>query len=531
MKNNFWIVCVIIIFAIAACSKQEPIVIKPQPDSGTADIVADTSSGNISGYRTDKGINVFLGIPYAKPPVGEMRFAAPQEIEKWEGIKKTTEFSPSCPQIADEYEPASLYKQDEDCLSLNIWTPGLDGKKRPVIIYIHGGGFVNGGTADPLYNGAIIAQRGNIVFASVNYRMNAFGFLYLEDFGEQFKGSGNIAIQDQLMGIRWIKKNVAKFGGDPDNITLMGESAGSACSLIIMGLPQARGLFKKVIAESGGCNLVRTKEQASRFTKQFLKTAGVADVAALRALPKEQLVKAVEDFLDEVGFEADLVFTPVIDGNIIPVDPLKAIEDGASKNITLLHGTNLDEYRYWINYYRPLRFIPLSIMMKLAPNVKERLKGKDKEILAFYKKKLPDSSLGDNTFEFATDMMFLIPHIQLSEAQSKYEKVWMYRFDWKSQVKDYFGACHAIELPFVLKTFDSPTRHQIVGPNPPMELSDMMQDAWIAFACSGDPNHKGIPEWLKYDAERRATMIFNTSSKVEDDPEKDVRLFYKGITY
>lgn len=495
--------------------------------------MAETSSGEISGYITKKGISAFLGIPYAKPPVGDLRFAAPQEIGKWESTKKTIEFGPSCPQFIDESEPASLYKQDEDCLSLNIWTPGLGGKKRPVIVYIHGGAFTNGGTSDPLYNGATISQRGDIVFASVNYRVNAFGFLYLEDFGAQFKGSGNIAVQDQLMGIRWIKKNIANFGGDPDNITLMGESAGSMSTLILMGLPQAQGLFKKVIAESGASSTLRTKEQASRSTKLFFETAGVNDVASLRAMPKEKVVKAVKDFLSAgfEGLEVDRVFMPVVDGSIIPVDPMKAIEGGASKGITLLNGTTLDEYRYWINFYDELRFIPLRKMMERNPNLKERVKGKDKEVLAFYEKKFPDQTLGDSTLEFVTDSLMRIPHIQVSEAQSKYSKVWMYRFDWKSQVKDYLGACHAIELPFVLKTFDSPTNRQIVGPNPPMELSDMMQDAWIAFAHSGDPNHKGMPEWPAYDAERRATMIFNTKSEVMNDPDKDVRLFYKGITY
>ncbi len=531
MGKRGYLPFIVLIMVFAACAHKPSFEVKSQPDISQVVINAETESGTVAGYRMESEINAFLGIPYAKSPVGVLRFAPPREIGKWDGIRPANEFGASCPQIIDEYEPASLYKQSEDCLSLNIWTPGADDKKRPVIIYIHGGGFVNGGTADPLYNGSYISKRGDIVFASVNYRVNALGYLYLEDFGAQYKGSSNLAIQDQLMGIRWIKNNIANFGGDPDNITIMGESAGSASVMILMGLPQAKGLFTKAIAESGGCNLVRTREQASRYTKQFLKAAGVKDIESLRKLSADDIVKAVNKQLNEAGFEADLVFAPVVDGDIIPVDPLKSIDNGSAKEIAFLNGTNLDEYRYWINYSGILRFIPMGVMLDAVPDVKARLGGKDKELIEFYKKKNPHSGISDNMFEFATDMMFLIPHIQATEAQSKYANVWMYRFDWKSQAKDYFGACHAIELPFVLKTFDSPTRWQIVGPNPPMDLSDTIMDAWVAFARTGNPNHAGMKTWPQYEAGQRATMIFNTESEVINDPEKDVRLIYKGITY
>jgi para-nitrobenzyl esterase len=522
---------IIMILTLSSCSTTKQHPFNPQAERQMKFVVVNTSNGNVAGSRIENGMSAFLGVPYAKPPKGDLRFAPPVAVESWDDVKPAIYFGPTCPQIKDEYEPSSLLYQDEDCLSLNIWTPGADDKKRPVIIYIHGGGFVNGGTGDPLYNGSYISKRGDIVFASVNYRVNALGYLYLEDFGPEFKGSGNIAIQDQLMGIRWIKNNIVKFGGDPDNITIMGESAGSASVMILMGLPQAKGLFNKAIAESGGCNLVRTRELASRYTKQFLKAAGVKDVASLRKLTPDEIEKAVEKQLDEAGFEADLVFAPVVDGSIIPIDPLKAIDSGSARGITFLNGTNHDEYRYWINYSGLLRFISMGVMLKAVPDVKAKLGGKDKELIEFYEKKNPHSGVSDDMFEFATDMMFLIPHIQATEAQSKYADVWMYRFDWKSQVKDYFGACHAIELPFVLKTFDSPTRWQIVGPNPPMNLSDMMMDAWVAFARTGNPNHAGIQNWPQYESGQRATMIFNTKSGVENDPEKDVRLIYKGITY
>jgi para-nitrobenzyl esterase len=522
---------IIMILTLSSCGTTKQILFNPQAERQMKLVVVNTSNGDIAGCKIENGVSAFLGIPYAKPPKGDLRFAPPVEVESWDDVRPAIHFGPSCPQTKDEFEPASLLYQDEDCLSLNIWTPQADDKKRPVIIYIHGGGFVEGGTGDPLYNGSYISKRGDIVFASLNYRVGTLGFLYLDDFGKEFAGSGNNGIRDQLMGLRWIKNNIAKFGGDPDNITIMGESAGSTFVMILMGLPQSKGLFTKAIAESGACNLVRDREKASIITAKFMKLAGVKDIEGLRKLKIEKIIEILEKHIDDAGFESDLLYAPVIDGNIIARDPILAIKDGQASGISLLNGTNQDEYRYWINYSSMLRFIPYKTLLNSVPEVRKRLKGREQEVFDFYEKKFPKAKLGDITFETATDMMFRIPHIQASEAQSKYADVWMYRFDWKSQVKDYFGACHAIELPFVLKTFDSPTRRQIVGPDPPMDLSDTMMDAWVAFARSGNPNHAGMQNWPQYEAGQRATMIFNTKSEVVNDPEKDVRLIYKGITY
>lgn len=531
MRNPFRIVLIISILLLASSCAHQPIPVIPQSGAGKVPVIAETTHGKIQGFEDGQGLKTFLGIPYAKQPVGKLRFTPPQEPDKWDGIKQTVEFSPSCPQIKDKFESASLWKQGEDCLSLNIWTPGLDSKKRPVIIYIHGGGFMNGGTSDPHYNGRFIAKRGDIVFASINYRINAFGFLFLEDFGKEFAGTGNNAIRDQLMAIRWIKKNAANFGGDPDNITVMGESAGSASVLILMGLPQAKGLFHKAIAESGGLNLIRTREQAKAHTAGFMELAGVKDVTGLRSLSVEQIVQAIEDHLDSAGLEADLLYAPVIDGVVIPGDPLAAISNGAASGIALLTGTTLDEYRYWINYSGFLRYLPLRLVPYFSHQTRKKFHGHEDEIFDFYEKKYPDASCADHTFSFVTDMMFLIPHIQVAEEQSKYAKVFMYRFDWKSRAKDYLGACHVIELLFALRTFDSPKSYYIVGPEPPMALSDAVQGAWVAFARSGNPNTVGLPAWPSYDDKSRATMIMNIQSRVADDLEKDVRLFYKGILY
>ena len=493
--------------------------------------IVATASGKVAGVQTENGVQAFLGIPFAQPPKGDLRFAPPVPVEPWSGVRQAIKFGFSCPQGKDASEPASLLPQDEDCLTLNIWTPKADSKKRPVIIFIHGGGFLNGGTGDPTYNGAVFSKRGDLVFASVNYRFQALGFLYLDEFGEQFKGSGSNGIRDQLLGLRWLKSNIAKFGGDPENITIMGESAGSISVITLMSLPQAKGLFQKAIAESGSSNVLRTKEQAALLTKQFVQVAGVKNVADLRKLTPEQIGEINGKVAALIGIFASRMYAPVIDGEVIPRDPLAAIQEGAAAGIPLLNGVNHDEFAYYIQYYPIIRTVPLGQFIAGTPQIQGKFLGREADILAFYQKNNPPSAKIAAIPAFVTDLLFFVPHVRVSEAQSKHAKVWMYRFDWPSRAQDYFGACHAIELAFVFKTFDSPFANEIVGPNPPMGLSDIMQDAWISFACTGNPDHKGMPKWPTYDTGRRATMLFNTECKVMDDPQPELRQLFRGIAF
>ncbi len=409
----------------------------PQPDRARKLVVVETTTGRVAGFEAESGLHVFLGIPYAEPPVGNLRFAPPRPVERWTHVRPAYRFGPTCPQMEDEYEPASLLHQDEDCLSVNIWTPGADPEKRPVVVYIHGGGFIEGGSGDPLYDGQHLARRGDIVVASLNYRVAALGFLFLDDVGPEFSGSGNLALQDQTAGLTWIKNNIERFGGDPDQVTIMGESAGSTSVMFHMISPGSRGLFHQAIAQSGAINLSRTREQAAKVTQRFMALAGVEDVSGLRALPAPTIVELEKTLLDDVGFEADIVFSPVLDGVVTPVDPFQAFEDGAAAGVPLLHGTNLDEFRY----------------------------------------------------------------------------------------------CHAIELPFVFRTFDSPTSDQIVGPNPPLELSDAMMDAWIRFIRTGNPDPTGASSWRAYEPEHRTTRIFDAEPAQRDDPDKDARQLYESILY
>jgi para-nitrobenzyl esterase len=500
--------------ALAGCA-HAPRPANPQPARARRLVVAATAQGPVAGVRTAGGLNAFLGIPYAAPPVGELRFAPPAPVTAWTYVRPADRFAPTCPQAQDEFEPASLLYQDEDCLALNVWTPGADAARRPVVVYIHGGGFLEGGSSDPLYDGEQLAKRGGIVVVSLNYRVGAFGFL-----------TGNVGLRDQIAALRWVRENVAGFGGDPDNVTIMGESAGSASVMFLMLAPQAKGLFRRAIAESGAINIRRTPAQAAHYARLLVAKAGAKSVEELRALPMRRLLDAQLALIADVGFEADLLFAPVADGGVVPADPERAFADGAAAGIAFLNGTNADEYRYWSLYFPYFDWVPPGLVLASAPEVKKTLGTRADAILDHYRSR--HSGWGDVTFALVNDLMFRVPHLRVADAQSRHAPVFMYRFDWRSHADGDLGACHAIELPFVFRTFDSPTSGQIVGPNPPLALSDAMMDAWLGFIRTGDPAHAGLA-WPAYETGRRATLVWDDTVRVQDDPDGAARHLYEGI--
>ena len=387
----------------------------PQVDRARRFVMAQTTQGQVAGFHAENGLDIFLGIPYAEPPIGRLRFAPPQPVAKWEYVRPAYLFGPSCPQLQDKSEPSSMLYQDEDCLSLNIWTPGVDSKKRPVMVYIHGGGFVEGGSGDPLYNGARLAKRGDIVVTSVNYRVAALGGLALDSYGQEFAGSGNLNLQDQIAGLTWIKNNIAQFGGDPDNITIMGESAGGASVMFLMISPKAKGLFQKAIAESGTTTFSRTKEQAAKYTKRFMELAGVKNVDGLRKLSLSKILELEMKLMEKDPYEADWIFAPVMDDIIVPANPFRAFEEGAAAKIPLLNGTTYDEYRYWQSFFPSLKDVPTKKLLSSAPDIWGKLGSKLDTISDYYRKKLPGSGYGGVNFALATDIIFKIPHIQISD--------------------------------------------------------------------------------------------------------------------
>lgn len=487
------------------------------------DIIANTNCGKIRGIKVNGNVFRFTGIPYAKPPVGAMRFKSPVDPEPWTGIKDTTEFGPISIQPYDEVEAASAGPQSEDCLLLNIWTQGLDdSKKRPVMVWIHGGGFFTGGTTDPLYDGTNFAERGDVVLVSIQYRLGALGWLYLDELGgKEFQYAKNNGLLDQVAALKWVKNNIQNFGGDPDNITIFGESVGGTSVATLMVTPAAKGLFNKVIDQSGTFHNCRThKKRGPHYRNVFMAACGVDDINGLMNLSEEQIRSATYEITEEATFMADRMFMPTFDGDVLPEDPYDYIAEGNTADILLMHGSTKQEYHYWLYYYEEsMRNTPREAMMGLYKHVYRLTDAEIDELYQCHTAYDPDKSESDNYIDMATWGHFRSTHARLSAAQSQHSPTWEYLFEWSSPVDPEKGACHAIELPFVFYFKED----EIFGENPPITLIEQVQNAWISFARNGDPNHSDLPVWPQYNMEDKPKMVFNVKPRVENDPDGVLR--------
>ncbi len=523
------IVIFLLLAVLSSCSHPETL---PVTASDLAQgrivhqVVVATTAGRVAGRVEADGLKSFLGIPYAQPMVGDLRFAKPLAPHPWPGVYPALAFGPVFPQIFDKTEPSSLYFQDEDCLRLNVWTPAVDTARRPVMVFIHGGAYIWGSGADPLYDCGNLTRRGNVVCVNLNYRMGALGYLDLSEVGgADYLDSGNLGVLDQVAALEWVRDNIASFGGDPANVTVFGESAGAGSTATLLTVKQAQGLFHRAIVQSGAFRITHSKEYALSVTRRFMELTGVSDITGLKALSPAAILKAQEKLINEAGLGCDRLFGPVRDGRIVPEDPLAAVRAGCAKGVDLLTGTTEDEARYWIRYVSVLPYTPASIMLSFTPDTKVWPTSMRDAVIARYKEKMPEVKSGDVGLAIATDFFFRMPQIHLAEAQANFGHTWMYLFTWDSPVESgVYGSEHALELRFVFNNLDAE-----VGTNPPLSLVEAMQDAWIAFAKTGNPNHGGLPAWPAYTPDRRATMIFDAVCKVVDDPGKEGRLFWEAI--
>ena len=478
--------------------------------------VIETKSGKVQGY-SEKGIEVYKGIPYAEPPIGDLRFRPPVAKEPWDGVLDATKYGPCAFQGFTQLEEwfGKLEPESEDCLTLNIWTPAADGEKRPVMFWIHGGAFIMGGGTHEFYDGLVLAKRGNVVVVSINYRLGALGFLYIPDI------TINAGILDQALALNWVHDNIEAFGGDPDNITIFGESAGGYSVLTLPVMPQAKGLIRRVIAQSAPSIDLEVSE---RSTKGFMRKLKIkkGDIESLRKIPPERIIEAQNEY---IGSDPNnlLAFRPLIDGDTIPKHPLKAFRNGELKNIDFMIGTNLDEAKLF-TYLDP----GFNEMVKSGgENAIIAVLGtggidnkKSKEIIDIYKnarkEKLSIEPM-DLLDAVVTDVMFRVPTIRLLEAQSKHQpNTFNYMFNFPCpQFDGSLGCPHSIELPFVFNTINATGIPEFIGKGPKIEsLSEKVMDAWIAFAHTGNPNHENLPDWSSYDSEKRTTMFLGEECKV-----------------
>ncbi len=487
------------------------------------EIIAKTDCGKIKGIKVKENVLRFTGIPFAKPPVGKLRFKAPVDPEPWAGIKDTTEFGPAAIQPHDEEENVSMGSQSEDCLQLNIWTQGLNDKKnRPVMVWVHGGGFFTGGTNDPWYDGTSFVERGDVVMVTIQYRLGALGWLYLDEAdGKEFHSSKNNGLLDQVAALRWVKGNVDNFGGDPDNITIFGESVGSSSVCALMVTPSAKNLFNKVIAQSGTFHHFLThNKRGPHYKNAFMDACGVNDIKGLMNLNEDKIRSAMDKISEEATFMADRMFMPFFDGDVLPKDPYDYIAGGNTSDILLMHGATKNEYHYWLNYYKSeMRNTPREAMMGLYKHVYRLTDAQIDELYQCHRDYDPGKSESDNYIDMATWGHFRYTHARLSSAQSQQGPTWEYLFEWASPDHPEMGSFHAIDIPFVFNIADK----EIFGDNQPITLIEQIQNAWIHFARNGDPNHAGLPVWPQYNEKEKPKMIFNVNPLVENDPDGVLR--------
>ena len=496
----------------------------------STEVIIETTMGKIKGLQ-QPGHQDFLGIQYAKAPVGELRFQPPQRIDSWDDVYDSTHFGPIAPQAYPDTPPIQL-EESEDCLSLNIYTPATDGKSRPVMVFIHGGGFLIDSGSRPRTYGGPLAEAGDVVVVTIEYRMGAFGFLYVDGV------SPNLGLQDQVCALEWIQRHIRDFGGNPTNVTIFGESAGATSVAYLMVMPSAKGLFHKAILESGAFpfeSLADNRRFAESGTRKFFKELRVApgDLAALQAAPYAEIQRAQKKAGGRLLF-SDRAFFPAIDGTVIPEDVYSALRRGCSKDIPIIIGVNAEELPLFGLILKPgltQTMVKNNILRKLK---KLGATGRQiKALLDLYRGSLSpqERQTGREYNHLFSDETFRIPATLFAEAQqSAGPKIYFYCFAHPAPKIQ--AASHVMELYFVfgtLKTTDVAEMMQVPGTEEELRLSQAMMTAWTTFARTGDPNHPGLPEWPPYDLERRSTIFLDLQSRAVDLPMDAIRSTWMGI--
>ncbi len=500
--------------------------------TSTKEVVVNTQSGRVAGYLED-GIYIYKGIPYAEAE----RFMPPHEPEKWDGIRSSRAYGPTCPQgkrlgwYSDDQAFAFDWDDgfsDEDCLRLNIWTKGINDKaKRPVMVWLHGGGYSAGsGQELPSYDGAQLSKKGDVVVVSLNHRLNVLGFLDLSAFGEKYSKSGNVGLLDLVAALDWVKKNIENFGGDPDNVTIFGQSGGGGKVSTLMATPSAKGLFHKAIVQSGSLlNTMETK-YSRMIGYKIMEELNLkpSQVDELSTVPYEDLLaagnKAVAKVKEEAkkeGFSSFIFgWAPTVDGNILPYQPNDVRGIQQSKDIPVIIGTTLNEFT--MSMYMPqLRNIDKAAAVT---ELKKKFGDSTDEYIKAFAKAYPEYKPQDL---FDVDQIFrpaAVKHAILKSNQQG-APVFNYLFTWESPVLDgVLRSTHCMELPFVFNNI-ARCNKMTGGGNEAFRLADKMSSAWIQFAKTGNPNIDVLPEWESFTSQNQATMIFNNESKMVYNHDKD----------
>jgi para-nitrobenzyl esterase len=489
--------------------------------------VVDTAAGKVRG-AVQGGIHSFKGVPYGASTAGANRFMPPVKPKPWSGVRDCLRYGHQSPQnmsftdvLAPQADPAEGF--DEDCLVLNVWTPGVrDGRKRPVMFWIHGGGFAQESGSWPWIDGAALARRGDVVVITVNHRLNIFGYLHLGDVGgEKYAASGNAGMLDLVAALQWVRDNIAQFGGDPGNVLIFGESGGGAKTSMLLAMPAAKGLFHRAAIQSGAWLRGTPREEAAATARSTLETLGISarNVDALQQLPAEKLLSVVGRIGGPPPRDGSirLGFSPVVDGRILPAHPFDPVATQVSADIPLLVGCT--------QYEATLFTLQDAAVFTLDDaGMQSRVRGMFAEpeasrLIDVYRRAHPKASPSDIFLLIYSDRLARRNSVRLSERKAAQGRgaVYMYLFAWQSPAMGgKLRSPHTVEIPFVFDNTDIPTA--MTRAQGARELAARVSSAWIAFAKSGNPNTPQLPAWPAYDAKRRATMVFDIESKVVDDP-------------
>src|ERR1700723_1325920 len=482
--------------------------------------IASTRYGRLEGEE-QTGLFVFKGVPFAAATDGVRRWLPPEQPPTWTGVRDARHFGAVAHQnpVTNQALAAMKIEQahSEDCMNLNVWTVGLDGARRPVMVWIHGGGFTIGAGSQEIYNGSVLARRGGVVIVTINYRLGPLGFLRLNDVTNgRIPSSGNEGLLDQIAALQWVRDNIAEFGGDPDNVTIFGESAGGMSVGALLAMPSARTLFHKAIAQSGSCDTVSSVARANRTAERVLSKLGVSpgDAEAIRALPVAQLLTGVFGADGKTpDRELGMAYQPVVDGTLIPRELIEMVAQGSAAGVAVMVGSNLEEWKLFSAMDPSAQKLDQAGL--LARMSKRLTADFVNSVIATYESARTSAGSSVTPPELysaiETDRVFRMPGVRVAESHSRKERhVYNYLFTWQSPaMRGALGSCHALELGFVFGTNHLAGMRRFAGEGPAAEkLATEMQDTWLAFARSGDPSCVSVGDWPGYNEARRATMLF-----------------------
>jgi para-nitrobenzyl esterase len=461
----------------------------------------DAPCGILEGHR-EGDVHIFKGVPFGRAA----RFRTAERIAPWAGLReahRSAAIAPQNPNALDAFIGDTPAAQDEDCLNLNIYSPGVEGPARPVMVWIHGGAFVTGSGCFKLYDGRYLAAHG-VVVVTINYRLGALGFL------RHAGATGSEGVSDQVLALEWVRDNIAAFGGDPRNVTIFGESAGAMSVACLLVAPSARGLFHKAILQSGAGHIARDPEHAERTAASFLRHLGGDPFKA----DAEAILKAQAAVIDEVDNHRDpnrlgsMPFQPCTDGNVVSRRPIEAIRAGAAAGIPVLCGTTTEEWKLWT-----------ALDAKFHTMDVERLERWATRMFGDHAPALLQTEAGGSPYEryvaIQTDRAFREPALRLMAAQGGYATVYDYVFDWRSPLFDgAFGACHALELAYVFGTHKTPKADAFFGSGAEADaLATATTHAWAAFAKTGRPHVPGAEDWPQWSPAHPIAMVLGGDSR------------------